>query len=77
MIAEGLETEVQAGQLWTMGCKLGQGFAFARGTDRDATPALLRRHAVGTAGATPLLSPSDEMWQSKISTSVCPRDRLC
>src|SRR3546814_6790148 len=54
VIAEGIETEVQASQLWSMGCMLGQGFAFARATDRDATAALLRRHAAGIAGVTPL-----------------------
>jgi EAL domain-containing protein (putative c-di-GMP-specific phosphodiesterase class I) len=28
VIADGIEAEVQASQLWTMGCHLGQGFAF-------------------------------------------------
>lgn len=46
VIAEGIETEVQASQLWTMGCKLGQGFAFAHAADRDATAALLDRKSV-------------------------------
>jgi diguanylate cyclase (GGDEF)-like protein len=54
IVAEGIETEVQASQLWSLGCRLGQGFAFAQAADRDATELLLRRHAQGVAGATPL-----------------------
>jgi len=30
VVAEGIETEVQAHQLWAMGCKLGQVFAFSK-----------------------------------------------
>jgi EAL domain-containing protein (putative c-di-GMP-specific phosphodiesterase class I) len=58
IVAEGIETEVQASQLWSMGCKVGQGFAFARAADRDATSALLRRHASGCEGATPIFARS-------------------
>ncbi len=54
VVAEGIETEVQASQLWSMGCSLGQGFAFARPADRDTTETLLRRHAQGVVGRTPL-----------------------
>lgn len=53
VVAEGIETEVQASQLWTMGCKLGQGFAFSRPVDRDTMKVLLLRHAQGD-GAIPL-----------------------
>lgn len=61
VIAEGIETEVQASQLWSMGCILGQGFAFARAADRDATAALLRRHAAGIEGVTPLYAGREGM----------------
>lgn len=54
VVAEGIEAEVQASQLWTMGCRLGQGFAFAPAVDREMATELLRRHAQGVEGATPL-----------------------
>ena len=54
VVAEGIETEVQASQLWSMGCRLGQGFAFVRPSDREVTETLLRRHAQGVAGRSPL-----------------------
>ncbi len=52
--AEGIEAEVQASQLWTMGCRLGQGFAFSPAVDREEASILLRRHAQGVDGALPL-----------------------
>ena len=58
VVAEGIETEVQASQLWAMGCKLGQGFAFSKAVDRHAMEALLRRHAQGD-GALPMLRRDD------------------
>lgn len=54
VVAEGIETEVQASQLWSMGCRLGQGFAFVRPSGREATENLLRRHAQGVPGRSPL-----------------------
>lgn len=54
VVAEGIETEVQASQLWSMGCRLGQGFAFAHPADRQKVEALLRKHARGRHGAIPL-----------------------
>ncbi len=45
VIAEGIETSAQARQLWTMGCKFGQGFAYSRAIDREAIVTLLRNHA--------------------------------
>jgi diguanylate cyclase (GGDEF)-like protein len=51
VIAEGIEAEVQASQLWAMGCQLGQGFAFSRAVDRWAMTDLLRRHSQRLDGA--------------------------
>jgi EAL domain-containing protein (putative c-di-GMP-specific phosphodiesterase class I) len=56
VVAEGIETEVQASQLWMMGCVLGQGFEFSRAVDRTAMTELLRRHAEGMDGAISLMS---------------------
>ncbi|SNS94510.1 putative bifunctional diguanylate cyclase/phosphodiesterase [Sphingopyxis indica] len=58
IVAEGIETEVEASQLWAMGCELGQGFAFARAADRETMAALLRRHGAGVPDATPLYAGS-------------------
>ena len=54
VVAVGIETEVQASQLWAMGCALGQGYAFAYPGDRDATGTLLHRHEAGGIGTMPL-----------------------
>ncbi len=54
VIAEGIETEDQARQLGTAGCHLGQGYLYSEAVDRDATTALLLKHAQGTARPTPL-----------------------
>ena len=69
VVAEGIETEVQASQLWTMGCVLGQGFEFSRAIDRTAMTMLLRRHAQGVNGAVPLVS-SDEIVRSRSLSEV-------
>lgn len=42
VVGEGIETAAQARELWTMGCKLGQGFAFAPAVDRNAAADILR-----------------------------------
>jgi diguanylate cyclase (GGDEF)-like protein len=47
VVAEGIETEQQARHLQSLGCTLGQGYLFSRAVDREATTALLRRHAQG------------------------------
>lgn len=62
VVAEGIETVDQVEQLLAMGCTLGQGFLFSRAVDRDATAALLRRHAQGVPGAVPM--PLDTDWAS-------------
>lgn len=59
VVAEGIESEVQASQLWSMGCRLGQGFAFSKPLDRVAIAELLKRHSQGIAGAIPLYVESD------------------
>lgn len=41
LIAEGIETEAQAGCLQALGCKLGQGYLFSRAVDRQAVTRLL------------------------------------
>jgi hypothetical protein len=43
-VSEGIETEVQAHQLWAMGCKLGQVFAFSEAVDAKSVASSLRRH---------------------------------
>jgi EAL domain-containing protein (putative c-di-GMP-specific phosphodiesterase class I) len=43
VVAEGVETEVQAAQLRALGCSLGQGFLFSRAVDRDAFTQMLRQ----------------------------------
>lgn len=53
VIAEGIESEIQARHLLAMGCKLGQGFAYSRAADREKTAALLLRHANGSHGLLP------------------------
>jgi EAL domain-containing protein (putative c-di-GMP-specific phosphodiesterase class I) len=41
VIAEGVETETQLGQLLALGCGLAQGYLFSRPIDREAVRALL------------------------------------
>lgn len=45
VIAEGIETEEQRVQLMSMGCRLGQGFLFAKPLDVAAVEALLHKYA--------------------------------
>jgi EAL domain-containing protein (putative c-di-GMP-specific phosphodiesterase class I) len=47
VIAEGIETEAQAGLLKAVGCILGQGYLFSCAVDRDATTELLIERAQG------------------------------
>ena len=61
VVAEGIETEVQASQLWTMGCRLGQGFAFSRAVASDDIETLMRKHAQGIPGVTPLYAGQEAM----------------
>ena len=66
VIAEGIESEVQAGLLTEIGCKLGQGYLFSQAVPRQITAGLLGRfaqplgeHEPSTAGgmATPRNPP--------------------
>ncbi|ODT73726.1 MAG: hypothetical protein ABS76_38595 [Pelagibacterium sp. SCN 64-44] len=54
VVAQGIETEVQASELWTMGCTHGQGFELSRPADGDAIARLLRQRGQGIAEPTPL-----------------------
>lgn len=52
VIAEGVETETQLAALSSLGCQYGQGYYFAKPTDRDSTQAMIReRHALRRAFA--------------------------
>lgn len=42
VVAEGVETEMQAAQLRSLGCPLGQGFLFSRAVDRDSFAHMLQ-----------------------------------
>jgi diguanylate cyclase (GGDEF)-like protein len=44
VVAEGIETQLQADRLLQLGCNLGQGYLYSRAVDRRAATALLRRH---------------------------------
>lgn len=59
VVAEGIETEIQASQLWSMGCPFGQGFEFSRAVDRNGIYDLLRRCGAGVPGSMPLMSTSN------------------
>lgn len=54
VIAEGIETEAQAEQLVSMGCRLGQGFLFSAAVDRDSMTEMLLRRAQGMAEFIPM-----------------------
>ncbi|MEG8013420.1 putative bifunctional diguanylate cyclase/phosphodiesterase [Sphingomonas sp. 22R3R2A-7] len=49
IVAEGVETEVQAGLLDGAGCVLGQGYLYSPAVDRKRTTALLRDRAQGVS----------------------------
>ncbi len=52
--AQGIETEVQASELWTLGCTHGQGFEFSRPVESKVIARLLRRYEQGVAEPIPL-----------------------
>lgn len=61
VIAQGIETDVQASQLWAMGCRYGQGFAFAQACDHDTAATFLHRHGHGVARSIPVGAPRPVM----------------
>jgi EAL domain-containing protein (putative c-di-GMP-specific phosphodiesterase class I) len=58
VVAEGIETVVQLELLTSMGCALGQGYAYSKAVDRDQVVRLMSNHAEGTPGSRPLLPVS-------------------
>jgi diguanylate cyclase (GGDEF)-like protein len=53
MIAEGIETQDQADWFRTLGCRLGQGYLYARPSTPADVDLYLRRHAAGSAAPLP------------------------
>lgn len=66
VIAKGIETEVQANQLWAMGCRYGQGFAFSRPVDRETALMFLHRHGQDVAGSLPVAAPKPRMVRQRM-----------
>ncbi|MCF6370860.1 putative bifunctional diguanylate cyclase/phosphodiesterase [Rhizobium halophilum] len=59
VVAEGIETQLQADQLLQLGCKLGQGYLYSRAVDRCAATTLLRRHGQRLCVRSPDTKASD------------------
>lgn len=73
--AEGVETVGQADRLMELGCKLGQGYHFARAVDRSEAARLLMRHAASNPHAIPL-SNSPAIARSRTAAEVPEGQRL-
>jgi diguanylate cyclase (GGDEF)-like protein len=58
VVAEGVETEQQAQQLRSLGCRLGQGYYYARPGDLEAVTRILRERAQKPDGAPKLSAKS-------------------
>ncbi|RDJ19794.1 EAL domain-containing protein [Bosea caraganae] len=70
VIAEGIESEIQASLLTEIGCKLGQGYLFSQAVPRQVATGLLVRFAqpsgeqeAGKAGG--MTSPAGKAWRSE------------
>lgn len=60
-IAEGIETDQQLAALQLMGCRLGQGYLFARPSGPDTIRALLDQTPAAGTPSSPTASPPGEL----------------
>ena len=68
VVAEGIKTDSQLGQLLSFGCTLGQGYLFSKAVDRDAAAALLSRY--GQNEAELRLSSKGLALESKVARNI-------
>jgi EAL domain-containing protein (putative c-di-GMP-specific phosphodiesterase class I) len=70
VVAQGVETEVQASQLWAMGCRYGQGFAFSPALNAETAGEFLHRHGQDIFGSIPVGTPAPTETRRRVRRRV-------